>query len=239
MQARAVAIVTGGAGLIGAAVAERLEHDGAAVAVLDTKLHRSKKHLSIVCDVSRRPAVQEAVAAVTVDLGPPTVLINCAGIVRTSPFLELSDELWDEVLRVNLTGTFIATQEVARRMPDGVGRIINLSSVAGRIANRGQAAYAASKAAVLALTRASAVELAPRRITVNAVAPGPVEPRPGSSQLSARARHERLRRIPVHRFCTPEEVASAVSYLASPEAAYVTGSVIWLDGGLTIAGIQT
>ncbi len=238
MQTRPVAIVTGGAGLIGRAVAARLAGDGANVAVLDLDPGDSTRFLSLRCDVANRPGVREAVDLIASKLGPPTVLVNSAGILRTSPFLALTETIWDEVFRVNVTGTLIASQEVARVMTQGFGSIINLSSVAAVIANSGQAAYAASKAAVLALTRAAAVELAPRGITVNAIAPGPVEPADGAGALSDAAREERLQRIPANRFCTADEVAGAVAYLTSAAARYVTGSVVWMDGGLTITGIR-
>lgn len=238
MQTRTVAIVTGGAGLIGSAVAAQLAGAGAHVAVLDLEPDASAGWMSLRCDVTKRPAVREAVGLIAKELGPPTVLVNSAGILRSMPFLTLTETIWDEVLRVNVTGTLIASQEVAGLMTQGSGSIINLSSVAAVIANDGQAAYAASKAAVLALTRAAAVELAPRGITVNAVAPGPVEPTAGTGALSQAARQERLRRIPANRFCTPEEVAAAVAYLASSAARYITGSVVWMDGGLTVTGIR-
>jgi 3-oxoacyl-[acyl-carrier protein] reductase len=238
MQARPVAIVTGGAGLIGRAVAARLAHEGAEVAILDLDPGDSTRSLALRCDVTNRQAVREAVDLIATKLGPPTVLVNSAGILRSSPFLTLTETIWDEVLRVNVTGTLIASQEVAGLMPEGSGSIINLSSVAAVIANSGQAAYAASKAAVLALTRAAAVELAPRGITVNAIAPGPVEPAADGGALSGAAREERLQRIPANRFCTADEVAAAVAYLSSAAARYITGSVIWMDGGLTITGIR-
>jgi NAD(P)-dependent dehydrogenase (short-subunit alcohol dehydrogenase family) len=241
-----VAIVTGGAGGIGRAVAARLAAQGDLVAILDIDSEAAEQAvrdisaaLPVGCDVRDRTSVRAAVAEVVAKLGPPRVLVNSAGVFPLAPFLELTDGLWSEAIATNLTGTFIASQEVAGQMPrGGGGSIVSLSSVAAVIANSGQAAYAVTKAGVLALTRAMAFELAPLGITVNAVAPGPIESATPHSPLTATARDERLGRIPVARFGSTDEVASAVVFLASSEARYITGSVLWVDGGLTTAGIR-
>jgi NAD(P)-dependent dehydrogenase (short-subunit alcohol dehydrogenase family) len=238
MQSPPVVVVTGGAGLIGQAVAQRMAREGATVAIFDLQRPADGDQFFVECDTADRTAVNNAVQSVTTQLGPPSALVTCAGVLQMSPFLELSDDVWSDTIRVNLSGAFIACQEVARVMPRGLGSIVNVSSVAAMIANTGQAAYAASKAAVLALTRAAAIELADRGITVNAVAPGPVKPSAGSVVLTPIQREQRLGRIPAGRFCDPSEVADAVAFLVSPAARYITGTVLWIDGGLTVSGIR-
>jgi NAD(P)-dependent dehydrogenase (short-subunit alcohol dehydrogenase family) len=246
-----VAIVTGGSQGIGQAIAERLAAEGAAVAILarttknvqavtDGLTARGADALGLTCDVSDRAQVRAAVEAVVSRFGKVTILINNAGIVRHASFLEISDEMWDELLRINLTGMFIVAQEVARSMVQlGVpGRIVNHSSVAGRIAHSDQTVYGITKAGIESMTRTMAVDLAPHGIIVNAVAPGTIQTSFSVGNLSTEAVAERVRRIPLSRLGKPEEVASVMAMLASPDASYLTGVTIPIDGGLTIGGVR-
>jgi NAD(P)-dependent dehydrogenase (short-subunit alcohol dehydrogenase family) len=172
-------------------------------------------------------------------LGPVTILVNLAGLFRAAPFVDMTDATWDELLRVNLTGMFIVGQEVARRMvAQGAGRIVNMASAAAHIAHSDQTAYAVTKAGIEAMTRTMAFELAPFGITVNAVAPGTIETSFSVGALAPEAVAERVRRIPLGRLGDATEVAAVIAFLASPDAAYVTGSVVHIDGGLTIAGVR-
>ena len=174
------------------------------------------------------------------DFGRLTVLVNNAGIIRLAPFFETTDELWSHVLGVNLTGMFIVAQEAARQMAaQQHGRIVNMASTSARLAHSGQTAYAVSKAGIEAMTRAMAFELASAGITVNAVAPGTIVTSFSGGSLSEQAAAERTRRIPAGRFGDPDEVASVIAFLASADAAYVTGTVVSIDGGLTRAGIRS
>jgi 3-oxoacyl-[acyl-carrier protein] reductase len=246
-----VALITGGSRGIGRAAAKRLASEGAAVAILDQDeagvrdaaaeiTAGGRRAVAIACDVRDRSGVREAVASVAGQFGRLTVLVNNAGIIRLAPFLETTDELWSDVLGVNLTGMFIVAQEAAGQMvAQRRGRIVNMASVSARLAHGGQTAYAVSKAGIEAMTRAMAVELAPFGITVNAVAPGTIATSFSGGSLSEQAAAERTRRIPTARFGDPEEVASVVAFLASADAAYVTGTVLPIDGGLTVAGIHS
>jgi NAD(P)-dependent dehydrogenase (short-subunit alcohol dehydrogenase family) len=246
-----VALITGGSGGIGRATAIRLAGEGAAVAILDQDeagatavageiTASGRPAIAIACDVRDRGRVREAVASVVEHFGRLTVLVNNAGIIRLAPFLETTDELWSHVLGVNLTGMFIVAQEAARQMAaQQHGRIVNMASASARIAHSGQTAYATSKAGIEAMTRAMAFELAPAGITVNAVAPGTIVTGFSGGSLSEQAAAERVRRIPAGRFGDPDEVASVIAFLASADAAYVTGTVVSIDGGLARAGIRS
>jgi NAD(P)-dependent dehydrogenase (short-subunit alcohol dehydrogenase family) len=245
-----IAIVTGGAGGIGRAVASRLCAEGAKVAVLDIDKAAARRAetalgdsgfeaIALTCDVTRRNEVKAAVEATVARFGRITILVNNAGIVRRASFLELSDETWDAVIGVNLKGAFIVAQEVARVMAkQGCGRIVNMASVAAEIAHSSQTAYSVSKAGVAAMTRVMAFELAPLGITVNALAPGTIATDFALGSLPESGRVHRLGRIPLSRFGSAAEVAAAVAFLASADAAYVTGAVLRIDGGLVPGGVR-
>jgi 3-oxoacyl-[acyl-carrier protein] reductase len=245
-----VAVVTGGSQGIGRAIATRLASEGAAVAILarnernvraaaDEIVATGGQAIGVPCDVTERDQVRSALDTVIGRFGRLTVLVNHAGLFRPAPFADISDEMWDELLRVNLTGMFIVGQEAARHMiGQRSGRIVNMSSAAAHMAHSDQTAYAVTKAGIEAMTRTMAFDLAPFGIIVNAVAPGTIETSFSVGALSAEAVAERVRRIPLGRLGDPSEVASVVAFLASADAGYVTGAVIHIDGGLTIAGVR-
>jgi NAD(P)-dependent dehydrogenase (short-subunit alcohol dehydrogenase family) len=245
-----IAIVTGGGGGLGEAIAARLVLDGAAVAILELDRARGEKvaarlsesghrAIFIPCDVTLRDEVRRAVETVSATLGPITILINNAGIGMRAPFLELADDTWNKVIAVNLTGAFIVAQEVCRHIvSNGGGSVVNMASTAAQIANSEQVVYSVSKAGLEALTRVMAFELAPHGVRVNAVAPGTIATDFLSGMLTDYAKAERIKRIPVGRFGTPDEVARVVTFLASEDAAYVTACSLPIDGGLLPAGIR-
>jgi NAD(P)-dependent dehydrogenase (short-subunit alcohol dehydrogenase family) len=246
-----VAIVTGGGGGIGEVIAARLASEGAAVAILEldpVKGEEVAKRLSahgyrilfLHCDVTDREQIRQAVETVSSAFGPVKILINNAGIGMRAPFLDLTDDTWNKVLSVNLTGAFIVAQEVCRHMVEnGGGSVVNMASTAAQMANSEQVVYSVSKAGLEALTRVMAFELAPLGIRVNAVAPGTIATSFLSAMLTEEAKAERVRRIPAGRFGSAEEVASVVAFLASSDAQYVTACSLPIDGGLLPAGIRT
>jgi len=168
------------------------------------------------------------------EFGKIDILVNNAGIVKDKSFVKMTSEMWDDVISVNLTGTFNCTKAVIDGMLERrYGRIVNISSVIGRMGNRGQANYAASKAGIIGLTQTLAKEFADKGVTVNAVAPGFI----GTDMLKSvpdKIMEKILAQIPMGRLGKPEEIASAVTYLVSPEAGYITGQVIDINGGLYI-----
>lgn len=236
-------IVTGGSRGIGRAIVDLFAAEGAEVTfffrdnraaadeVIEAARAREQRILGEQVDVRDAAASAAAVARTVERQGRIDVLVNNSGVIRDNllPWLEPADV--SEVLETNVTGVFNITRAVVPHMiTQRAGKIINISSVAGEMAGRGQTNYAASKGAINAFTRALAVELAPRRITVNAVAPGIIQTGM-SEQIRARAGDEALSRILMRRYGTPEEVGYAVVFLASRFADYITGQIIYVDGG--------
>jgi NAD(P)-dependent dehydrogenase (short-subunit alcohol dehydrogenase family) len=238
------AVVVGGAGGLGAAMARGLAGAGAAVAVADANAAQAKvvadaiagtagRALALAVDVSDAASVERMAAAVEAALGPIDVLVNSAGITHRSPAADFPEAAWHRVIAVNLTGVFHGCQVVGRRMlARRRGRIVNIASIAGQIGLTGTVAYAASKGGVVMLTRALAVEWAPHNVRVNAIAPSWFESNIGDLIHREPGYAERaMRRVPVGRMGTPDELIGAVLYLASDASTMVTGHILAVDGG--------
>jgi 3-oxoacyl-[acyl-carrier protein] reductase len=239
-----IALVTGGSRGIGAACAKRLAADGflvyltfvskpeAAQAVCDEIAAAGGSAKAFALDTSDREAVAAFFAAEIKGKGHLQVLVNNAGITRDGLIMRMKDEDWDKVIGVNLSGAFACLREASKLMTkQRSGRIVNITSVVGLSGNAGQANYASAKAGLIGLTKAAALELSSRSVTVNAVAPGFIET-DMTAALPEKVREELLSRIPLGRLGTAEDVAAAVSYLASDAAAYVTGQVLSVNGGM-------
>lgn len=244
-----VAVVTGGAMGIGAAAALALANDGHQIVICDIKIDEAERfagHLkdqgfsAFACqvDVSSPASITEGFDWVERELGRCDVLVNSAGIAKTMPFLDFDLEVFNKTLLINVTGTFLCCQMAARLMRKrSFGRIINIASVAGlRAVGKGRTAYGTSKGAVIALTRQMAVELIDYGITANAIAPGPVDTPMTRELHSDSFRKAYSNAIPAKRYGTTQEMAGAVSYLASDVAAYVNGIVLPVDGGFLAWG---
>lgn len=237
-----VAFVTGGTRGIGFAIAQALVASGAKAAISGRDSGRAAEAASrlgggaigVACDVSDEAQVEAAIAEIESALGGIDILVNNAGITRDNILLRLDGAAWDEVLDTNLKGAFHATRAVIKgMMKRRSGRIISISSIVGLTGNKGQANYAASKAGLIGFTKAVAREYASRGITANCVAPGYIET-DMTSALPEDARKALLDSIALGRLGQPEDIAGAVLYLASDLAAYVTGQVLVVDGGMTM-----
>lgn len=225
-------LVTGGSRGIGRAVADAFLAAGDRVAVTYRTGEPPEGGYGVRCDVRDQAEVDAAFAAVEEALGPVEVLVANAGVTRDTLLLRMSDEDWSTVLDTNLTGAFRVARRAARGMLRArQGRIVLVSSVVGLTGSAGQANYAASKAGLVGFARSLARELGSRGITVNVVAPGFVET-DMTAALPAQRREEILASVPLGRYATAEEVAGVVRFLAGPEAAYITGAVLPVDGGL-------
>ncbi|HSK18602.1 MAG TPA: 3-oxoacyl-[acyl-carrier-protein] reductase [Longimicrobiales bacterium] len=238
-----VAVVTGGSRGIGRSIAEHLASAGARVAVVARDGERAaavagelpgEGHAGFGCDVADAAAVDALVKQVESDLGSLDILVNNAGVTGDNLLMRLSDAEWDRVIDTNLKGTFntirAATRGMMRRRE---GRIINITSVVGITGNKGQANYAASKAGVIGLTKSVAKELASRNILCNALAPGYIETEM-TAELGETVREALLGQIALGRLGRGDDIASVVRFLAGPGAAYITGQVIVVDGGMVI-----
>ncbi len=231
MTARTV-LVTGGNRGIGLACTQAFLADGHRVAALSRSGGEVDGALAVACDVSDAAAVDAALAQVEDQLGPVEVLVANAGMTKDGLLVRMSDDDFTDVIETNLTGTFRLARSVAKKMMRArYGRIVLMSSVGAYLGAAGQANYAASKAGLIGLGRSMARELASRGITVNVVAPGPIDTDMFAVVTEAR-RDELAATVPMQRLGSPDEVAAAVRFLASDEAGYVTGAVLPVDGGL-------
>lgn len=228
-----VVVVTGGGSGIGNAAAKLFLEEGARVAVLDCAPNVSDAHLAITCDVTAEGAVQAAFADVASRFGRVDILLNSAGIAVRKPVMDETVEAWDRCQSVNVRGTFLCSKHAVHHMPGG-GAIIHISSVTGLTGMRNRAAYSASKGAIIALTKSMAMDLASRQIRVNCICPGFVKTPLLSTILKDTERTAKLTRMhPLGRLGTPEDVAKAVLFLASDDAAWITGHALAVDGGFS------
>jgi 2-hydroxycyclohexanecarboxyl-CoA dehydrogenase len=241
-----VALVTGAASGIGRAVALRLGQEGCRVAAVDLNLEGAQETVAAIggsacalaADVSYLSAMREAVAAAERTLGPLSILVSCAGWDRVEPFLESTEETWDRVIAINLRGVIACTRAGLDGMVERrAGAIVNISSDAGRVGSSGEVVYSGAKAGIIGFSKAVAREVARYGVRVNVVCPGPTDTPMMEEirQANPRLGEALVRAIPFRRLARPEEIAAAVAFLASADAAYVTGQTLSVSGGLTMA----
>jgi 2-hydroxycyclohexanecarboxyl-CoA dehydrogenase len=240
-----IAIVTGGASGIGAAIGRRLAASGAAVAIFDRNGDGAKDAAASIeaaggaavgvrVDVTDRSNVDAGREEVRTRLGRPTILVNSAGLSPPSPFLEITAEMWSEVLAVNLTGTFHCCQAILPDMLEaGWGRIVNISSSSVHSGSRGLSSYVSAKSGVVGLTKCLALEFSPHGITVNTIPPGFIDTPMlrQTMQSGFFSLEQQIANTPVRRIGQPEDVAAACAFLVSEEAGYITGQFIGVNGG--------
>jgi 3-oxoacyl-[acyl-carrier protein] reductase len=237
-----VALVTGGAQGIGKKICERFASEGASIAVCDynfevaektaAELSKSVKATAYKMNVSDEASVTDAITKVIADYGKIDILVNNAGITRDNLVIRMSMEEWNQVITVNLTGTYIVSKTAVKYMMKAkTGRIINVSSVVGVMGNPGQVNYSASKAGVIGITKTMAKEFSSRNILVNAIAPGYIMTEM-TEKLSEEAKQAFMTAIPLKRAGLPEDVANVAFFLASEDSSYITGQVIHVDGGM-------
>src|SRR6266545_4112171 len=247
-----VALVTGGSRGIGRGIVLALAREGAKVTfVFHSNLEAAKTleeevaaaggtAKGVQADVADATAADRVVAGVLAEHGRLDILVNNAGVIRDKLFLKMDADDWNAVINTNLTGTFAFCKAVAQQMAfkQRSGRIVNLSSIAAEHVNKGQANYAASKGAINSFTRVLAAELAGRNVLVNAVAPGFIATDMSQAVRNMAGEHNLKQMIPAQRLGTPEDIAGVVVFLCSPAAAYVTGQVITVDGGLSLGAVS-
>jgi 3-oxoacyl-[acyl-carrier protein] reductase len=236
------ALVTGATGGLGGEIARLLHKQGASVALSGTRIEAlealaaelGERTVIAPCDLADKASVEALVPAAEEKLGGLDILVNNAGVTKDNLFLRLKDEDWDSVIAVNLTAAFrLSRAAVKSMMRRRYGRIVSIGSVVGTTGNAGQGNYAASKAGLIGMSKALAAEVASRNITVNVVAPGFIES-PMTQALNEKQREAILADVPMGRLGAGADVAAAVAYLVSAEAAYVTGQTLHVNGGMTM-----
>jgi len=241
-----IALVTGASRGIGQAIALRLGKDGATVVGTATSPAGAEaitkflqeygiKGMGLVLNVTDQSSVDAAMETINAEYGAPSILVNNAGITRDNLLMRMKDDEWNDIIQTNLTSVFRLSKACLRAMTKArKGRIISISSVVGAAGNAGQTNYSAAKAGLLGFTKSLAREVGARGITVNAVAPGFIDT--DMTKALPEAQREALQRdIPLNRLGQPEEIASAVAFLASPDAGYITGETLHVNGGMYMA----